>query len=82
MVEHILDKKKIGAKTLFATHYHELSELEGRFEGVRNYCITVMERGEEVIFLRKDTARRRGQELGVHVARLAGVPATRGGART
>lgn len=76
VVEHILDKKKIGAKTLFATHYHELSELEGRFEGVRNYCITVMERGEEVIFLRKIRPGGADRSYGVHVARLAGVPAT------
>jgi DNA mismatch repair protein MutS len=75
VVEHILDKKKIGAKTLFATHYHELSELEGRFEGVRNYCITVMERGEEVIFLRKIRPGGADRSFGVHVARLAGVPA-------
>ncbi len=76
VVEHILDKKKIGAKTLFATHYHELSELEGRFEGVRNYCITVMERGEEVIFLRKIRPGGADKSFGVHVARLAGVPAS------
>ncbi len=76
VVEHILDPKKIGAKTLFATHYHELSELEGRFEGVRNYCITVMERGEEVIFLRKIRPGGADRSYGVHVARLAGVPAT------
>ena len=76
VVEHILDKKKIGAKTLFATHYHELSELEGRFEGVRNYCITVKERGEDVIFLRKIQPGGADKSYGVHVARLAGIPAS------
>jgi len=76
VVEHILDQKKIGAKTLFATHYHELSELEGRFDGVKNYCITVMERGEDVIFLRKIKPGGADKSYGVHVARLAGIPAS------
>jgi len=76
VVEYILDKKKIGAKTLFATHYHELSELEGRFEGVKNYCITVKERGEDVIFLRKIQPGGADKSYGVHVARLAGIPAS------
>ena len=75
VVEYLLDTKKIGAKTLFATHYHELSELEGRFEGVKNYCITVMERGEDVIFLRKIKPGGADKSYGVHVARLAGIPA-------
>ena len=74
VVEYILDAKKIGAKTLFATHYHELSELEGRFEGVKNYCITVKERGEDVIFLRKIQPGGADRSYGVHVARLAGIP--------
>ena len=74
VVEYLLDKKRIGAKTLFATHYHELSELEGRFEGVKNYCITVMEHGEDVIFLRKIIPGGADKSYGVHVARLAGVP--------
>ena len=74
VVEYILDTKKIGAKTLFATHYHELSELEGRFAGVKNYCITVMERGEDVIFLRKIKSGGADKSYGVHVARLAGIP--------
>ena len=74
VVEYILDKKKMGAKTLFATHYHELSELEGRFEGVKNYCITVKEHGEDVIFLRKILPGGADKSYGVHVARLAGVP--------
>lgn len=75
VVEYLLDRKKIGAKTLFATHYHELSELEGRFEGVKNYCISVIEHGEDVIFLRKIMPGGADKSYGVHVARLAGVPA-------
>ena len=75
VVEYLLDPKKIGAKTLFATHYHELSELEGRFPGVKNYCITVMEHGEDVIFLRKIIPGGADKSYGVHVARLAGIPA-------
>jgi len=74
VVEYILDPKKIGAKTLFATHYHELSELEGRYEGVKNYCITVKEHGEDVIFLRKIVPGGADKSYGVHVARIAGVP--------
>ncbi len=74
VVEYILNPKKIGAKTLFATHYHELSELEGRYEGVKNYCITVMEHGEDVIFLRKIQPGGADKSYGVHVARIAGVP--------
>ena len=74
VVEYLLDKKKIGAKTLFATHYHELSELEGRFEGVKNYCISVKEHGEDVIFLRKILPGGADRSYGVHVARLAGIP--------
>jgi len=74
VVEYLLDKKKTGAKTLFATHYHELSELEGRFEGVKNYCISVMEHGEEVIFLRKIMPGGADKSYGVYVARLAGIP--------
>ncbi len=76
VVEYMLDQKKCGAKTLFATHYHELSELEGRFEGVKNYCITVLERGEDVIFLRKIQPGGADKSYGVHVARLAGIPAS------
>ena len=65
----------MGAKTLFATHYHELSELEGQLPGVKNYCITVMEHGEDVIFLRKIVPGGADKSYGVHVARLAGIPA-------
>ncbi|MBN1777693.1 MAG: DNA mismatch repair protein MutS [Clostridiales bacterium] len=74
VVEYILDRKKVGAKTLFATHYHELSELEGRYEGVKNYCITVKEHGEDVIFLRKIVPGGADKSYGVHVARIAGIP--------
>ncbi len=75
VVEYLLDQKRVGAKTLFATHYHELSELEGRFQGVKNYCISVMEHGEDVIFLRKIMPGGADKSYGVHVARLAGIPA-------
>ncbi len=74
VVEHIVDKEKIGAKTLFATHYHELSELEGRLEGVVNYRISVLEHGEDVIFLRKIERGGADKSFGIHVAHLAGVP--------
>lgn len=74
VVEYLCDKQKSGAKTLFATHYHELSELEGHVEGVQNYCISVKEHGEEVIFLRKIVRGGADRSFGVHVARLAGVP--------
>lgn len=74
VVEYIADKKRIGAKTLFATHYHELSELEGHLEGVKNYCISVKEHGEDVIFLRKILRGGADKSFGVHVARLAGIP--------
>jgi DNA mismatch repair protein MutS len=66
---------KIGARTLFATHYHELTELEGKVEGVKNYCVSVKEQGEDVIFLRKIINGSADRSYGVHVARLAGVPA-------
>ena len=74
VVEYIADREKIGAKTLFATHYHELSELEGHLEGVKNFCISVKEHGEDVIFLRKIVRGGADKSFGVHVARLAGVP--------
>ena len=74
VVEYIADRNKIGAKTLFATHYHELSELEGHLDGVKNFCISVKEHGEEVIFLRKIIRGGADKSFGVHVARLAGVP--------
>ena len=74
VVEYLCDREIIGAKTLFATHYHELSELEGHLEGVKNYCISVKEHGEDVIFLRKIIRGGADRSFGVHVARLAGVP--------
>ncbi len=74
VVEHIVNKKKIGAKTLFATHYHELTELEGKLEGVQNYCIAVKEDGENIVFLRKIVKGGANRSYGIQVARLAGVP--------
>ena len=74
VVEYISSIEHIGAKTLFATHYHELSELEGHLEGVKNYCISVKEHGEDVIFLRKIIRGGADKSFGVHVARLAGIP--------
>ncbi|MCL1787210.1 MAG: DNA mismatch repair protein MutS [Defluviitaleaceae bacterium] len=65
---------KIGAKTLFATHYHELTELEGKIDGVANYCFTAKEDGKNIVFLRKLIHGAAGQSYGVHVARLAGLP--------
>jgi len=67
--------EKIGARTLFATHYHELTELEERVEGIKNYCISVEEKGEDIIFLRKILRGGADNSYGVEVARLAGVPA-------
>jgi DNA mismatch repair protein MutS len=72
VVEHIA--YNIGAKTLFATHYHELTELEGQLKGVHNYCIAVQELGEDIIFLRKIIPGGADQSYGIQVARLAGLP--------
>lgn len=74
VVEHIANPKLIGAKTLFATHYHELTELEGKLDCVDNYCIAVKEQGEDIIFLRKIIKGGADQSYGIQVARLAGVP--------
>ena len=74
VVEHIVNKKLIGAKTLFATHYHELTELEGKLEGVQNYCIAVKEDGEDIVFLRKIVKGGADRSYGIQVAKLAGVP--------
>ena len=74
VAEYIADKSKCGAKTLFATHYHELTELEEKAEGIRNYSIAVKEKGEDVIFLRKIVEGGTDESYGIHVARLAGVP--------
>ena len=74
VLEYIADKKQVGAKTLFATHYHEISELEGKLEGVKNYCITVEEQGDDVVFLRKIVRGGADHSYGVQVAKLAGLP--------
>ena len=72
VLEHIAQKVK--AKTLFATHYHELTRLEGKLDGVKNYCFTAQEQNEDIIFLRKLTHGGAGKSYGIHVARLAGLP--------
>ena len=74
VIEHIADKKLLGAKTLFATHYHELTELEGTMEGVNNYCIAVKEKGDDIVFLRKIVKGGADKSYGIQVAKLAGVP--------
>lgn len=74
VAEYIADKEKCGAKTLFATHYHELTELENRLEGIKNYSIAVKEKGEDIIFLRKIIEGGTDESYGIHVAKLAGVP--------
>ncbi|MCL2224287.1 MAG: DNA mismatch repair protein MutS [Defluviitaleaceae bacterium] len=74
VLEHIADAKILGAKTLFATHYHELTRLEGKLDGVINYCFTAQEQGENIVFLRKLIHGEAGQSYGIHVARLAGLP--------
>ena len=74
VAEYIADKEKCGAKTLFATHYHELTELENKLDGVKNYSIAVKEKGEDIIFLRKIVEGGTDESYGIHVARLAGVP--------
>ena len=74
VAEYIADKQKCGAKTLFATHYHELTELENKIEGIKNYSIAVKEKGEDIIFLRKIVRGGTDDSYGIHVARLAGVP--------
>ncbi len=74
VIEHISNPKLLGAKTLFATHYHELTELEGKIDHVKNYCIAVREKGEDIIFLRKIVRGGADKSYGIQVARLAGVP--------
>jgi DNA mismatch repair protein MutS len=74
VVEHIANPKLLGAKTLFATHYHELTELEGKIDSVNNYCIAVKEQGEDIIFLRKIIPGGADKSYGIQVAKLAGVP--------
>ena len=74
VAEYIADKEKIGCKTLFATHYHELIGLEEKIEGIKNYSVAVKEKGEDVIFLRKIIEGGTDESYGIHVAKLAGVP--------
>lgn len=74
VIEHVADPKLLGAKTLFATHYHELTELEGKLPGVHNYCIAVKEKGDDIVFLRKIVRGGADKSYGIQVARLAGVP--------
>ncbi len=76
VVEHISNPKILGAKTLFATHYHELTELEGKLNNVNNYCIAVKEKGEDIVFLRKIVPGGADKSYGIQVAKLAGVPET------
>lgn len=76
VVEHISNKRLLGAKTLFATHYHELTELEGKLDSVNNYCIAVKERGDDIVFLRKIVKGGADKSYGIQVAKLAGVPDT------
>ena len=74
VVEYISDARLLGAKTLFATHYHELTELEGKIEHVNNYCIAVKEKGDDIVFLRKIVKGGADKSYGIQVAKLAGVP--------
>ncbi|MDD3403270.1 MAG: DNA mismatch repair protein MutS [Hespellia sp.] len=74
VVEYISDNKLLGAKTLFATHYHELTELEGKIDNVNNYCIAVKEKGDDIVFLRKIVKGGADKSYGIQVAKLAGVP--------
>lgn len=74
VIEHIANTKLLGAKTLFATHYHELTELEGKLDSVDNYCIAVKEQGDDIVFLRKIIKGGADKSYGIQVAKLAGVP--------
>lgn len=74
VVEHISNPKLLGAKTLFATHYHELTELEGKLDSVNNYCIAVKENGDDIVFLRKIVKGGADRSYGIQVAKLAGLP--------
>ena len=74
VVEHVSNTRLLGAKTLFATHYHELTELEGTIAGVKNYCIAVKEQGDDIVFLRKIVRGGADKSYGIQVAKLAGVP--------
>ena len=74
VIEHISNRRILGAKTLFATHYHELTELEGKMDNVNNYCIAVKEQGDDIVFLRKIVKGGADKSYGIQVAKLAGVP--------
>ena len=74
VVEYIANRKILGAKTLFATHYHELTELEGKISNVNNYCVAVREKGDDIVFLRKIIKGGADRSYGIQVARLAGIP--------
>ena len=74
VVEHISNPKLLGAKTLFATHYHELTELEGKLDSVNNYCIAVKEKGDDIVFLSKIVKGGADRSYGIQVAKLAGLP--------
>ena len=74
VIEFISNTKILGAKTLFATHYHELTELEGKINNVNNYCIAVKEKGDDIVFLRKIIKGGADRSYGIQVAKLAGVP--------
>ena len=76
IAEHIQDRRHLGARTLFATHYHEMTQLEGLREGIRNYCVAVQERDGDVVFLRKIVPGGADRSYGIHVAKLAGLPPT------
>ncbi len=75
VLEYVADKKKLGAKALFATHYHELTELEREIEGIKNYNVAVKKRGDDIIFLRRIVPGGADESYGIEVAKLAGVPA-------
>ena len=76
IAEHIQDRRHVGARTLFATHYHEMTQLEGLREGIKNYCVAVQERDGDVVFLRKIVPGGADRSYGIHVAKLAGLPPT------
>jgi DNA mismatch repair protein MutS len=76
VIEYISNKERVGSRTLFATHYHELTELEDKMQGIKNYCVAVKEKGDDIIFLRKIIRGGADGSYGIQVARLAGVPET------
>ena len=76
VLEYVCDKRKLGAKTLFATHYHELTEMENTIEGVKNYNIAVKKRGDDITFLRRIVRGGADGSYGIDVAKLAGIPGT------